>query len=66
MKNSRAQEEKKRMEYNYRGYKIEHIDFTNMWRLYREESPADTIAYYDGDETLEDIKKDIDWHIENH
>lgn len=60
----RTQEEK--MDYSYRGYEIEYIDFRNTWRLYRKDDPAQTVAYYDGDESLEDIKKDIDWHIENH
>ena len=54
------------MDYSYRGYEIEYIDFRNTWRLYRKDDPAQTVAYYDGDESLEDIKKDIDWHIENH
>ena len=54
------------MTIKYRGYVIEKIDYTELWRIYKEERPQDTVAYADSDWSLDQVKEDIDWHIENH
>ena len=49
------------MEFEYRGYIIDKIDHRDAWRVRREGS-EDTVVYMDGDCSIEDVKKDIDWH----
>lgn len=48
----------------YRGFCAEYIKDKDEWRIFRKEKWNDTIAYYDGKETLEDIMTDIDFRLD--
>lgn len=48
----------------YRGYWITRTELTARWRIATEPDGYNTVAYEDGDMTLDEVKADIDFHLD--